>query len=279
MEGQIVKISSDLYFVSAMDTIYPCKCRGIFRKEHITPVVGDYVFFDAEKKVIEKILPRKNVLERPKVSNIDQAILVTSLKEPDFSLHLLDKFLVLCEVNDIQPIICITKGDLVKQEELKEYEEILKYYKDLGYPVVWNTDVISLEKILKEKTSVFTGQTGAGKSTLLNKLNPKWNLETGEISHALGRGKHTTRVVELFPFLGGKVMDTPGFSALSLEKYSKEQIRNAFLEFSKYPCPFPDCSHTKETDCVVKSKVLENHIMKSRYLHYLQFIGGKEYES
>jgi len=276
MRGQIIKISSDLYFVSAENAIYPCKCRGIFRKEHITPVVGDYVLFSKEKKLVEEILPRKNIFDRPKVSNIDQAFLVTSLKLPDFSLNLLDKFIVLMEINKVKPIICITKSDLLNAKELEQIEKSLQYYRRLGYTVIYNTEIDKIKELLADKTSVFTGQTGAGKSTLLNKLNPDWNLETGEISIALGRGKHTTRVVELFEFLGGKVMDTPGFSALDLKNYSKEQIRNAFIEFSIYPCPFKDCSHTKEAECIVKREVLANNILESRYNNYLNFIGGSE---
>ena len=279
MIGQIVKISSDLHFVSYENEIYPCKCRGIFRKEHITPVVGDYVLFSKDKKLIEKILDRKNVFQRPKVSNIDQAFLITSLKEPDFSLNLLDKFIVLMEINHVEPIICITKRDLIEDDKFKEYEDILKYYKKIGYRVVFNTELDNLKKLLKDKTSVFTGQTGAGKSTLLNKLNPDWNLETGEISQALGRGKHTTRVVELFEFMGGKVMDTPGFSSLEFKDYSKENIRNAFIEFKMYPCPFKDCTHTNEKECVVKQEVLENNILESRYLNYLNFIGVDKNEN
>ncbi len=273
MKGQIVKISSDLYFVNYEDTVYPCKCRGIFRKEHITPVVGDYVLFSREKHLIEEVCPRKNCFDRPKVSNIDQAFLITSLRYPDFSLHLLDKFIVLMEMNHVVPIICITKDDLVTDQELVEIRSVLQYYENLGYTVLFRNEIDKIKEYLKGKTSVFTGQTGAGKSTLLNTLNPDWNLETGEISMALGRGKHTTRVVELFDFFGGKVMDTPGFSSLEFTGYTKEQIRDAFIEFSMYPCPFKDCSHTKEAECVVKKEVLENHIMKSRYLHYLDFIG------
>ncbi len=278
MEGQIVKISSDLYFVSYDNNVYPCKCRGIFRKEHITPVVGDYVLFSKEKKLIEEILPRKNIFQRPKVSNIDQAFLITSLKLPDFSLNLLDKFIVLMEINHVKPIICITKCDLVDKEELKRIKEVLKYYENLNYIVVYNTELDKIKELLKNKTSVFTGQTGAGKSTLLNKLNPNWDLETGEVSVALGRGKHTTRVVELFEFLGGKVMDTPGFSSLEFKDYTKEDIKNSFIEFKKYPCPFKDCSHTNEKECVVKEQVFANNILESRYLNYLNFIGDDKIE-
>ena len=252
MKGQIIKISSDLYFVSCEDKIYPCKCRGIFRKEHITPVVGDYVLFSKEKSLIEEVLPRKNVFQRPKVSNIDQAFLITSLKLPDFSTNLLDKFISLMEMNHVKPIICITKSDLVKANELDKIKQILKYYENIGYIVVYNTEIDRIKGLLKNKTSVFTGQTGAGKSTLLNKLNPNWNLETGEVSLALGRGRHTTRVVELFELYNGKVMDTPGFSSLEFNDYSKEDIKNSFIEFNKYPCPFKDCNHTNEKECVVK---------------------------
>ena len=273
MKGQIIKISSDLCFVNYENEVYPCKCRGIFRKEHITPVVGDYVLFSKEKMLIEEILSRKNIFDRPKVSNIDQAFLVTSLKLPDFSLNLLDKFIILMEINNVEPIICITKSDLLNEDELGSIKEILNYYEKIGYKVVYNTEIDKIKELLSKKTSVFTGQTGAGKSTLLNKLNPDWNLETGEISLALGRGKHTTRVVELFEINGGKVMDTPGFSSLELRNYSKEQIKNAFVEFSKYPCPFSDCNHTKEEECVVKKEVLSNNILESRYLNYLNFIG------
>lgn len=279
MKGQIVKISSDLHFVSFEEKVYPCKCRGIFRKEHITPVVGDYVLFDKEKKVIEKILPRKNLFQRPKVSNIDRAFLITSLKYPDFSPNLLDKFIVLMEINKVEPIICITKRDLLSDSDFLPIKDILEYYSKIGYKVVFNTELEKIEELLSGVTSVFTGQTGSGKSTLLNKLNPDWNLETGEISLALGRGKHTTRVVELFELYGGKVMDTPGFSSLDFKSNNKEQIREAFVEFSRYPCLYKDCSHTKEEECVVRKEVFANNILESRYLNYLSFIGEDKHES
>lgn len=272
MQGQIVKIVSDLHYVSYNGSLYPCKCRGIFRKEHITPLVGDYVLFSIEKNLIEEILPRKNEFNRPKVSNIDQAFIITSLVRPDFSLNLLDKLLVTMELHNVEAIICITKEDLVNEEELKKFYEVLDYYKRIGYKVVSNKDIDTIKELIKDKTSVFTGQTGAGKSTLLNKLNPDWELETGEISIALGRGKHTTRVVELFELYGGKMMDTPGFSALDFYGYSKQDIRDAFIEFSDYPCPFKDCMHTKEEECAVKREVLDNNILESRYLNYLSFI-------
>ena len=279
MQGQIIKINSDLHFVSYENQVYPCKCRGIFRKEHIVPVVGDYVLFNKEKKLIEKVLSRKNLFQRPKVSNIDRAFLITSLKLPDFSLNLLDKFIVLMEINKVEPIICITKKDLLTDDEFLKIKYYLDYYEKIGYKVIYNTELDKIKDLLNGVTSVFTGQTGAGKSTLLNKLNPNWNLEIGEVSKALGRGKHTTRVVELFEFFGGKVMDTPGFSSLEFKNYSKEQIKNAFIEFSNTPCIYKDCSHTKEEECVVRKAVSENNILESRYLNYLNFIGEDKNES
>ena len=273
MQGQIIKIVSDLHIVACDGQTYPCKCRGIFRKEHITPLVGDYVLFSKEKNLIESIVPRKNEFQRPKVSNVDQAFLITSLVHPDFSLNLLDKLIVLMEINHVEPIICITKEDITDEDEKKKVYSVLEYYKSIGYKVVSNKDLDTLEELLADKTSVFTGQTGAGKSTLLNKLNPEWDLETGEVSLALGRGRHTTRVVELFELFGGKVMDTPGFSALDFKGVSKETIRDAFVEFREFPCPFKDCNHTKEGECEVKKAVLANNIMESRYLNYLSFIG------
>lgn len=275
MKGQIIKIISDLHIVSFEGNIYPCKCRGIFRKEHITPLVGDYVLFSTEKKLIEEVLTRKNEFKRPKVSNIDQAIIITSVKEPDFSTNLLDKLLILMEINKVRPIICITKTDLLNEDELIKIENILDYYKKIGYTVIYNKELDKIKDILKGKTSVFTGQTGAGKSTLLNKLNPSWNLKTGEISTALGRGKHTTRVVELFDLYEGKVMDTPGFSSLEFYDYNKKQIKDAFPEFKKYPCPYKDCMHTNEQECSVKQAINDNNIMNSRYENYLKFIEGK----
>lgn len=275
MEGQIIKIVSDLHIVSSNGKYYDCKCRGIFRKEKITPLVGDYVIFHPEKKVIEEVLPRKNSFKRPSVANIDQAFLITSLKIPDFSLNLLDKLIVLMELHHVNPIICITKRDLVSKEELQKIDEILAYYKHLGYLVVFNTDLKTIKSLLRKKTSVFTGQTGAGKSTLLNKLNPDWNLETGVVSKALGRGKHTTRVVELFELNEGKVLDTPGFSALDFDLYEKDEIRDAFIEFHDYPCIYKDCMHIKEAECHVKQAVNDNNIMRSRYDNYTNFIERK----
>ncbi len=275
MEGQIIKIVSDLHIVSCKGEKYDCKCRGKFRKEKLIPKVGDYVIFNPSNKVIEEILPRKNIFDRPSVSNIDQAFLITSLKLPNFSLNLLDKLIVLMELHNVVPIICITKRDLLTKEELKEIDKSLNYYKKIGYQVIENTQIDKIKSLLKNKTSVFTGQTGAGKSTLLNKINNMWNLKTGEVSISLGRGKHTTRVVELFEIDGGKVLDTPGFSALDLDKYSASEIRDSFIEFANYPCIYKDCMHKNEQECQVKVAVNNNNIMKQRYENYLKFIERK----
>ena len=272
IEEQIIEIISDLHIVSAKNQKYPCKCRGIFRKQHILPLVGDYCLFTPEKRVIEKILPRKNELVRPKVSNIDQGIIVTSLSNPDFSINLLDRLLIIMEINQIKPIICLTKTDLISEEEYQKVQKIISYYENLGYLVLKNTQIERIKSLLKEKTTVFTGQTGAGKSTLLNKIDQNLDLKVGEVSEALGRGRHTTRVVSLYEVCSGKVLDTPGFSAIDFLSYKEEIIRKAFIEFSSHPCPYKDCSHTNEHECSVKKAVSEGKILKERYENYLKFI-------
>ena len=271
MKGQIIKIVSNDYYVECNKEIYICKARGKFRKDSITPKVGDYVIFMKEEKVIDKILPRKNELDRPFVSNIDEAFIVTSLKKPDFSTNLLDKLITICTINDIKPIIIITKKDLVEKEKLKDIKKILKYYKKLGYTVIFNNKLGKIKKTFKNKIVVFTGQTGAGKSSLINKLDKSLDFETNEISEALGRGKHTTRYVTLVNIGKGKVVDTPGFSAIDLSKYSDKEIKDSFIEFKKYNCLYKDCTHTKEKDCAIKDKI-GTEILKSRYDNYLKFI-------
>lgn len=275
MRGQIVKIISNLYSVSSNNELYECRARGKFRNEKITPTVGDFVEFDPENKYIINIEKRKNTLIRPMVSNIDQAFIITSLKEPDFSSNLLDKLLVVLEYNHIKPIICITKNDLVNQREKQNLKQIIKYYQKIGYKVLYNYNLFRIKRLFKNKTTVFTGQTGAGKSTLLNKLNKNLNLETGEISHALGRGRHTTRHVELINMYKGKVLDTPGFSSIDLSNMTKEDIRDSFVEFKNYNCEFKNCMHLKEKKCMIKEAVEKNQILQSRYENYKKFINDK----
>ncbi len=272
MKGQIIKIIRNIHVVECENKQFNCTCRGKIRNQKIIPLVGDYVLFDKDNLVIEEVLPRKNFFERPVVANIDQAILITSLKDPDFSLDLLDKLISLMEIHNTEVIICLTKEDLLTKDELTNILEYTKYYERLGYKVISNQDIDKIKHLLQGKTTVFTGQTGAGKSTLLNKLNPEWNLQTGEISKALGRGRHTTRVVELFNFADGKVLDTPGFSALDFSNFTKEEIRDSFIEFSDFPCPFKDCMHLNEKECCVIEAVEENKILKSRYENYKKII-------
>ena len=216
MEGIIVKNISNDYVVLCKNGEYTCKPRGKFRNDKITPLVGDTVVIDPDNKYILDIKPRKNMLIRPSVANIDQALIVTSVKEPDFSTNLLDKLLVVITYNNIEPIICLTKLDLLNDSELKETKKYIKYYESIGYKVILNTDKKELKEILKNKLTVITGQSGAGKSTLLNTLDKNLELKTNEISKALGRGKHTTRHVELYHIYDGLVVDTPGFSAIDL---------------------------------------------------------------
>ena len=274
MKGKIIKCLSNDYTVLAGDETYICKSRGKFRNLNITPLVGDNVIFDEQNKYILEILPRTNELVRPPVANIDQAILITSVKEPDFSSNLLDKLITIIEYNNVKPIICFTKIDLLTNVEKKEIETIYNYYKSIGYDVYYNYEIDDIKKIFKDKVSVFTGQTGAGKSTLLNKLDSNLNIKTGEISIALGRGKHTTRHTELINLCNGLVADTPGFSAISLDSLSKADIRDQFNEFNKYRdlCKYKDCMHDKEDHCMIKEKVNDNTILKSRYENYLKFI-------
>lgn len=274
MQGIIIKILSDDYTVSSNNKLYVCKARGKFKKDKIIPLVGDICTFDEEKKYIIEIKKRKNELIRPRVSNIDQAVIITSVKEPEFSSNLLDKLLCIIEFNNIKPIICFTKLDLLNEEEQKNINEIINYYKKIGYQIFKNTEIKEIKEIFKGKKTVFTGQSGAGKSTLLNRLNPNLNLKTNEISHALGRGKHTTRHVELINIFEGLIADTPGFSSLEFIGMTNEDIRDNFIEFNLYrdECEYKDCMHEKEEKCAIKKELENKNILYSRYENYLKFI-------
>lgn len=273
MQGIIIKNISNDYVVKAEDKLYTCKARGKFRKERTIPLVGDNCIFDDQKKYIIELLPRKTELIRPPVANIDQAFIITSAKEPDFSSNLLDKLLCIIEYNNVKPVICLTKLDLLNEEETKEIEKIINYYKSIGYKVYKNTEIEEIKQTFKNKITVFTGQSGAGKSTLLNKLNPELQLKTNEISLALGRGKHTTRHVELIEMFDGLVADTPGFSSLSFIGMKDEDIRDNFVEFNEYrdKCEYKDCMHISESDCEIKRQLGKN-ILESRYENYLKFL-------
>lgn len=277
MNGKIIKIVSNDYTVLSDDGLYVCKSRGKFRNLQITPLVGDNIIFDEKNKYILDILSRRNFLIRPPVANIDQCVVVTSVKEPDFSTILLDKLLTIIEFNNIKPIICFTKLDKLNNEELEEINNIMFYYKKIGYDVYDNQNLEIFKTIFKNKITVFTGQSGAGKSTLLNKLDSKLNLKTDEISFALNRGKHTTRHVELLELYGGYVADTPGFSVITFSEMTNSDIRDNFIEFNIYrhDCKYKDCMHDNETDCEIKRQVKNCNILKSRYDNYIKFIHDK----
>lgn len=274
MQGQIIKNVSNDYTVLSNGEKYVCKARGKFRKLNLTPLVGDQVIFDEKNNYILEILPRKNSLVRPPVSNIDQVIIVTSVKRPDFDTNLLDKMLSIVEFNNIKPIICLTKLDLLDEDELDEINNYINYYKKIGYNVVINTELDKIKELIKGKINVFTGQSGAGKSTLLNKLDSSLNLKTDEISLALNRGKHTTRHTELINVCNCWIADTPGFSALEFIGMENSDIRDNFIEFNEYKdkCKYKDCMHNLEDVCEIKNKVNDNTILKSRYENYLKFI-------
>lgn len=272
MEGKIVKIISNLYTVEANNNLYNCRARGKIKYNKLTPLVGDKVLFDNKEKYILKILPRKNSLDRPSISNVDSAILITSVKKPDLSLNLLDKQITLCVINNIEPIIVFTKLDLLNKKDLKYIKSIMKYYSNIGIKVCTNNNLFKLKKYIKNKTLVLTGQTGAGKSTLMNKLDKKLNLATNEISEALGRGKHTTRHVELFKYKTSFIADTPGFSSFDLNNVNLEDIKNSFIEFKNVNCPYKDCTHTNENECTIKELVNNSKILKSRYENYLRMV-------
>ena len=272
MEGKIVKIISNLYTVEANNNLYNCRARGKIKYNKLTPLVGDKVLFENKEKYILKILPRKNSLDRPSISNIDSAILITSVKKPDLSLNLLDKQITLCVINNIEPIIVFTKLDLLNKKDLKYIKSIMKYYSHIDIKVCTNNNLFKLKKYIKNKTLVLTGQTGAGKSTLMNKLDKKLNLATNEISEALGRGKHTTRHVELFKYKTSFIADTPGFSSLDLNNVNLEDIKNSFIEFKNVNCPYKDCTHTNENECTIKELVNNSKILKSRYENYLRMV-------
>lgn len=273
MQGIIIKALAGFYYVESAGKVYQTRARGNFRKKGQTPYVGDRVDFSAEENsegYILKIHPRKNSLVRPPIVNIDQAVVLMSAKEPDFNANLLDRFLVLLEHKEIRPIIYITKMDLVS--DWAGMRKVRAAYQAIGYPVLWEQS--ELEPLLEGQLTVFMGQTGVGKSTLLNKLAPDLELETGEISDSLGRGRHTTRAVSFYNLYGGKIADTPGFSSLDYEITDSETLNKSFpeiFEISK-ACKFRTCTHTHEPDCAVKSAAETGGLTSGRFENYLQFL-------
>lgn len=280
MEGIILKGIGGFYYVESADGVFECKARGLFRKEGVTPLAGDRVEFtklDDEDGSIDRILERKNSLVRPAVANLDRLFIVTSVCDPFPNFFVIDKTIAFAEDKGIEPILVITKTDI------SSADEIYNIYKDCGFPVIVFSSVTGqgseeVKALLKGKISAFTGNSGVGKSSLLNCIFPNLSLPTGETSKKLGRGRHTTRFVELYKLVDGYVADTPGFSAFEFDKnkieiIEKENLQFCFREFKDYlgKCKFAsDCSHTCEKGCAVIDAVNIGKINSSRHKSYIQ---------
>ena len=274
--GRILKSLSGFYYIKDEKDglVYQTRARGNFRQKGTKPIVGDFAEFSAEENSEGYVLAlraRENMLVRPPIANIDQAVVVISAVEPNFSLNLLDRFLVLLTNKGIEPLIYLSKLDLVP--DLKTFKKTQADYEKIGYQFFMN----DWEKILPKfsnKVTVFMGQTGVGKSTLLNKIAPKMLLATQEISDKLGRGRHTTRHVELFEVYDGLIADTPGFSSLDYEIDNQPDLNAAFPEIllQSFGCKFRECTHTHEPKCQVKPAVAAGDILQSRYDNYLLFL-------
>ena len=275
--GFVRKGVGGFYYVEADGTLYTCKARGKFRKERISPYAGDRVRITVDSDelgTLEEILPRKNFLVRPPLANLDALFVVTSVCDPAPVALMLDKTIAAAEVRGIEPIVVLTKTDL---QDSAPWEKI---YRKAGIPCLsvsseTGEGVEAVRELLQGKISAFTGNSGVGKSSLLNALFPEFALRTGEISQKLGRGRHTTREVELYP-VGeqGYVADTPGFSTFDMERYQitdKKQLVSGFREFAPYveDCRFVSCSHTCEPDCAVLQAVEEGKIPRSRHESYV----------
>lgn len=277
MKGQIRQSLSGYYDVVTADGAeYRTRARGVFRKRKQSPLVGDWVEFKVEKDggYLLKIDPRKNRLVRPPIANVDDAIVVSACIEPDFSSNLLDRQLIMLAANQIDPLLYFSKWDLLAQNQQATMQPVIDYYQKY-YPVevACNGAPQKFLRDLQNQVIVVMGQTGAGKSTLLNQLNPDLKLETGEISKALSRGKHTTRKVTLMEIEHNLIADTPGFSSFDLLEISKEELPNYYPDFVAYrdQCKYRGCMHVNEPHCAVKEAVANGEILKSRYENYLQF--------
>jgi len=280
MVGKIVKGISGFYYVHVMgDGIYECRARGKFRNDNIKPLVGDDVEIavtDEVKKTgnVIEIQTRKNELIRPAVANIDQALVVFAIADPMPNLNLLDRFLVTMERNNLDTIICFNKIDLVDDAKIIEMKNI---YVKAGYHVVFtstynNIGVADVKRLIEYKTTAVAGPSGVGKSSLLNKLVPDAELETGEISKKIKRGKNTTRHTEIISAGENTYLyDTPGFSSLYVNDFPKEELKDYFKEFEFYngKCKFNTCNHVSEPECRVKDAVKAGIISKERYVNYL----------
>ncbi len=280
MKGKIVKGIAGFYYVHVVDYgLYECKAKGIFRKRKIKPLIGDNVQIDVidEKEKtgnIVEILPRENELIRPAVSNIDQAMVIFAAAEPNPNFNLLDRFLLLMGKQDVPVIICFNKRDIVEKEEL---DLLYHTYEKCGYEILFTSTYTEegIEQVrdkLKGKTTVLAGPSGVGKSSMMNLLQPKANMETGEVSEKIKRGRHTTRHSEIIHIEGNTyVMDTPGFSSIWIDQFEKEELKDYFTEFLEFEpeCKFKGCVHINEPICGVKRALEEGKISKIRYENYV----------
>lgn len=284
MKGTIIRLQGGFYDVMTEEKQeIRCRARGNFRNRNISPVVGDDVDIQDQGDGTGYILAveeRTNHLVRPPIANIDQAFLLFSVKEPAFSFHLLDRFLILIESKQVHPIIVLTKMDLLEEKEREKISEAASLYRSIGYQVIETSTeekqgIELIRSAFKDKTSVFAGQTGVGKSSLLNAVAPELELATGKISKSLGRGKHTTRHVTLINLADGLVADTPGFSSLEFpEELEVEEMRWCFPEFVERhdDCKFRGCAHVNEPGCAVKEAVEVGEIASTRYENYVTFM-------
>ena len=283
INGKIIKGIGGFYYVDTENGLYECRARGRFRKNKITPLVGDRVSIsvvDEENKkgVVEEIEERDTELVRPPIANVDKALIVFAIKNPSPNLSLLDRFIVLAEKENLEIVIVFTKVDLDTDGEL--LGELKDIYEVSGYKVisVSNKLKLNIDKIkeeLKENTVVFAGPSGVGKSSLLNEVDKNFELKTGEVSDKIKRGKHTTRHAELLKLeCGGMVADTPGFSSLTLDDIDESELKEYFIEFDKYDeCRFGSrCIHENEPSCAVKEAVENGDISKKRYESYIQLL-------
>ncbi len=282
IDGKIIKGIGGFYYVDTELGIYECRARGIFRKDKITPLVGDRVkisIVDEENKkgVVEEIDKRDTELVRPPIANVDKALIVFAITNPKPNLSLLDRFIVLAEKENLEIVIVLTKADLDEDNMLDELKSI---YELSGYKVipVSNKSKLNIDKIkeeLKDSVVVFAGPSGVGKSSLLNEIDSNFKLQPGEVSDKIKRGKHTTRHAELLKLeCGGMVADTPGFSSLTLDDIEDVELKSYFIEFDEFDdCRFGSrCVHENEPSCAVKEAVENGNISKKRYDSYIQLL-------
>ena len=287
MKGKIIKGIGGFYYVKTENGIIECKARGKFRHKSLKPMVGDNVeiLIENGKGTIEKIEERTSELIRPTVANVTQAFVVFAIKNPDLNFDLLNRFLVLCESNNIKAIVALNKIDLVSEEEKIELKEKINA---IGYEVLFinakeGIGVDDLKNRLQGNVTVLCGPSGAGKSTLINTLTDRIHMETGEVSEKIGRGRHTTRHSELIEVSDGYIVDTPGFSTLDVTFIDKEDLRYCFPDFDEYnnECKYRGCLHHKEPGCAVKEAVEEGKINKYRYEFYIrtleEILKGRKY--